>query len=201
MFISKIEALDKGKYKVSIDGENAFVLYDKDIKTYELIEGQEISCYSYDKIIEDTVLRRSKQKALAILKFSDRSETELRRRLSESYYPEDVIQRTIEYVTEYGYLNDERFAGIYVRARKERKSKQILKQELLLKGIKKEILDTIFKIEYETEEEDPELTALRKAIEKKTKDISQLSWEEKQKLIAQLYRKGFDIDKIKHILG
>lgn len=200
MFITRLEALEKSKIKVYIDYEYAFLLYDKDLKRYNLEEGDEISSKIYHEIVEDTVYRRAKQKALALLKYMDRTENELITKLINSHYPEDVIKRTIEYVKEYGYINDERYATNYIRMRKERKSKLFLKQELLTKGIKKEILDTIFSMEYEEEDDDPEITALRKAIEKKCKNPSSMTWEEKQKLIAQLYRKGFDIGKIRHAL-
>jgi regulatory protein len=130
----------------------------------------------------------------------DRTEGELRNRLSEEGFPEEIIQSTIEYVHYYGYLNDERYAINYIRQRKETKSKLIIRSELAGKGIDKELLDMIFTTEYQGQEEDPEITAIRKAIAKKVKEPDALSREEKQKLIAHLYRKGFEFDKIKKLV-
>ncbi|HHX11313.1 MAG TPA: hypothetical protein GX731_00700, partial [Clostridiales bacterium] len=48
--------------------------------------------------------------------------------------------------------------------------------------------------------EDPEILAIEKAISKKRVDLDNITWEEKQKLIASLYRKGFSIDKINQLL-
>jgi regulatory protein len=72
---------------------------------------------------------------------------------------------------------------------------------LIQKGIDKCIIDTVFDDEYGEEQEDAELAAIRKAVAKKTDTPELLSYEQKQKLIASLYRKGFVIDKIKKIIS
>lgn len=202
MVITKIEEIERSKFNIYIDEEYAFLLYQKDIDTYGLQEGSEISDLCYKKIMEDTVLRRVKQKALAILKFMDRSEQELRKKLSDAGYSEEVVDQAISYVKEYGYLDDDRFAASYVRSRKNSKSKLAIKTELIQKGISKETIEAVFMEEYENNElEDAELSAIQKAIAKKTKTPDSLSYEEKQKLIAFLYRKGFDLSKIKKVLS
>lgn len=201
MVITRMEELEKSKVKIYIDEEYAFLLYQKDIKYYKLEENSAISLEVYEKIIEDTVLRRAKQKALAILKFMDRTEQELSRKLAEAGYTKEIIARTLSYVYEYGYLNDERYAAAYVRSKKNTKSKLIIKTVLIQKGIRKEIIDQVFETEYgEDAQEDAELMAIKKAISKKTKSPEDLTPEEKQKLLASLYRKGFEISKIKQFL-
>jgi regulatory protein len=202
MIITRIEEIERSKFNIYIDEDYAFLLYQKDIDTYGLQEGSEISRLCYEKIMEDTVLRRVKQKALAILKFMDRSEQELRKKLSDAGYSEKVVDQAIVYVKEYKYLDDDRFAMSYVRSRKNSKSKLAIKTELIQKGISKETIDAVFMEEYENnEQEDAELSAIQKAIAKKTKTPESLSYEEKQKLIASLYRKGFDLSKIKKELS
>ncbi len=200
MQITRLEELEKSKVKVYIDYEYAFLLYQKDIKAYKLIEGDEISPIHLETILNDTVLRRAKQKALAILKYSDRMESELRRKLAEADYKEDIISRVMEYLDQYGYLNDERVIAFYVRAKMNTKSKMVIRNELLQKGAKKEAIDEVMEQVYEENQEDAELMALKKAIAKKTKKPEELDNEQKQKLIASLYRKGFDINKIKKLM-
>jgi regulatory protein len=202
MIITALEELEQKKVKVFIDGEYAFLLYQKDIGRYKLCVGEEIGSALYDEIMEDTVSRRAKQKTLSLLKFMDRTEKELCRKLSEAGYTQEVIDEAIAYVSSYGYLNDERLASSYVRSRMNSKSKMVIKAELLQKGVDGDIIEKVFLEEYgEEEETDGELNAIRKAIARKTKAPDSLSYEEKQKLIASLYRKGFEIGKIKKILG
>jgi regulatory protein len=202
MIVTKLEEAEQSKFKIYIDEEYAFLLNQKDLEQYEISEGCTISQADYEKIIENTVFNRAKQKALSVLKFMDRTEQELRRKLKDAGYTEDIINRTIAYVYEYGYLNDERYASIYIRDRMNTKSKLIIRNELLHKGIDKSIIDRIIGEEYENDDmdDDAELMAIRKAVAKKTKSPENLSREDKQKLIASLYRKGFEISKIRQIL-
>lgn len=192
----------KTAYKLYIDYNYAFLLYRQDIKEYQLEVSKEVSSELYDRIIEETVYRRAKQKALAILKYMDRTVAELRIKLKEAYYNEDIIDQTIKYLEKYNYLNDERYASYYISARKYTLSKRIIKSRLIQKGINNEILEKIILVEYNVTNdediatEDAEVIAIKKAISKKCKDLTSLSWEEKQKLMSSLYRKGFDSDKI-----
>lgn len=208
MIITDIEEIKIGRnknktaYRIYIDNDYAFLLYGQDIRAYQLKTNEEITSITFDKIIEETVFRRAKQKALAILKYMDRTQKELYIKLKEAYYTDEIIIRTIGYLKDYKYLDDERYASYYIRSRKNTKSKFALKTKLIQKGINKEVLEEIIAIEYNVsdQEMDPEIIAITKAINKKYKDISSLSYEEKQKLIASLYRRGFNLDKInKHI--
>lgn len=189
-------------YRIYIDYNYAFLLYKQDIKEYQLEIDTNITTDLYDKIIENTVYRRAKQKALAILKHMDRTEKEIYSKLYEAYYTDIIIERTTAYLKGYHYIDDERYASNYIRSRKNTLSKISLITKLKQKGINKDILEKIIAIEYNDEEydTDPEISAINKAIHKKCKDITEISWDDKQKLIASLYRKGFDLDKIHRCL-
>lgn len=201
MIISQLEVMDKSKVRVYIDDEYAFLLYQKDIRHYQLQEGKEISEDLLKEILEDTVLRRAKQKALAILKFMDRTEQELRMKLSDSGYTDKIIDHVVEYINGYGYISDNRYASMYIRSKKNYKSKRMLQMELQRKGVDKGIIEEVLSEEYEDpESENPEILAIRREIAKKRIDVNDISWEEKQKLTAALYRKGFEIDKINQVL-
>lgn len=197
MIITRFERIEKSKVRIYIDEECAFRITEKELEKLSLEEGQSLQHEQYDRLIAVLIYPKAIEKALSILKFMDRCEQELRRKLSKEDYQEDIIDRVIEYVKHYGYLNDERFATNFVRARKNRKSKLIIKNELQQKGISKDIIDIVLVMEYEAEDiEDSEIIAIRKAIAKRTKAPGELSSKERQKLIASLYRKGFALDKI-----
>lgn len=202
MEITSIEKVNKSRVKVFIDGEYAFPLYNKDIILYQLEEGKEISEEIYESIKEEVVFYRSKLKAMSLLMTMDRTEFELIQKLKRLGYPDDVIDKTIAYLHSYGYINDNRYASAHINARKYNKSKLVLEMELLKKGINKDIIEETIKTQYSSEEnsEDPEILAIKKAISKKRVDIDNITWEDKQKLIASLYRKGFSIDKINQLI-
>ena len=192
MTITKIEKLDKGKYKIYIDNEYCFCLYQKDLSLHHLNEYSDITDTVYQDIYQNTVLRRAKQKAMAILKFMDRTEQELIFKLKQADYSDTVISDALAYIKNFHYIDDERYALNYIRFKKDTKSKRQIYAELIQKGIDKRYIDQAFSEEYESED-----SAVQKAIAKKTKDVDAMTEEEKTKLTASLYRKGFQLDLIK----
>ncbi len=200
MIITRLEKKEGFKVRVYIDEDFAFVLTEKELECYSLKEGMELSIAEYERILEETIYHRVIDKALNILKFADRSEHELRRKLTQAEFPAALIDRAISYVRMYGYLDDKRFAASFIRSRMNKKSRLMIKNELMQKGISDDVISEAFEEAYAEEDEDAEVTAIIKAIAKKTKDPEALTYEEKQKLIASLYRKGFDLVKIKQCL-
>lgn len=202
MIITRMEVLNKSKVTIYLDGEYAFFLSPKEVHQLDITEGQELSEALYDSILEKMILPKAKLKALSILKFADRTETELRNKLTDAGFIQTVVDKAVQYVAGYGYLNDLRLATAYVRTRKHVKSKLLIKMDLMQKGVDTRVIEQAFMEEYDIDEqEDPELEAIRKAISKKVKSSEAMDYDSKQKLIASLYRKGFDISKIKQIIG
>ncbi|HHT97187.1 MAG TPA: hypothetical protein GXZ90_04750, partial [Clostridiales bacterium] len=175
--------------------------YKKDMTRYKLKLGFEISQELYDEIIKDTVFRRAKQKALAILKYMDRTEYELRNKLSDSGYNPIIIEQTIDYINSYNYLDDTRYTRNYINFKKFNMSKRQIEYNLYKKGISKEVLQKVINEIYDNHAnkltDDPEIIAINKAIKKKIKVLENMTYEEEKKIISFLYRKGFNIDKIK----
>lgn len=192
MVITKFEAKTKGKYKVYIDEEYHFVLYSKDINIYKLEEGKEISEAVYLDIYKNTVLRRGKQKALALLKVMDRTKQELIMKLKQADYSEKTVEDIIAYIESFHYIDDARYASNYVQLKKNSKSKRQIVGELSQKGIDKSIIEEAIAEDY-----DSEVESIKKAIQKKCKNIEDLSKEERAKVAAYLYRKGYQMDLIK----
>lgn len=202
MIITELKELRKGSFIICIDGVDSFPLNIKDIEAAGIKEGDKLDENALAKLMEDYVWPKARQKALSLIKFQDRTQKELRNRLALEMYPEEIIERVIKYTIKYGFINDRRYADNYISSRKLKKSQTAIRGELLRKGINKELLDIVILSHYgDEEEEDPELIAIKKAVAKKVRDIDGMSHEEKEKLIASLYRKGFDLEKIKLIIG
>ena len=195
MIVTKLEKVDTKKTKVYLDEEYAFILYPQDLRGYKIKEGLEVSEELYCQIMEETIIRRAKQKAMALLKRSDRTEKELRIKLKQSEYPEMAIDEAVSYVMKYGYVDDERYLENYVFYKKGQKSLRVIEMELQQKGLSKEqIREQIEKEEINDGE------AIQKAIRKKIGAKSELSYEETQKVAAYLYRKGFKEEDIRKYL-
>lgn len=153
---------------------------------------------------EKELLLKGKKRALRLLERKDYSRKELIDKLKKDGYTENLVDKIIEYIDSYHYLDDSRVAGNYIRSRMGYKSKRELEYKLKQKGISEEEIDAAMGENYKNEENIPqEEVAIRKFLQKyqiNDESVIDVSFEEKQKLAAKLYRKGFDLDKIRKIL-
>lgn len=138
-------------------------------------------------------IKKAKEKAMSLLLIKDRTEKELSERLYHSGFSEVACEEAMEYVKSFGYIDDFRYAKNFIDFRKNEKSKKEIQFKLLQKGVCLELIAVAMEEEYDGETE-----ALQRALKKrlKGKSISDLTLQEKQKLIASLARKGFSLSEI-----
>lgn len=141
--------------------------------------------------------KESRKKAMYLLQKQDRTEFQLRDKLKQNGFGEADIEDAINYVKDFHYLDDERFAQNYIRYGSENKSRQKLKLALLQKGVSSDIIDIALEEEYNGNE----LEQIRYLLSKKSFSPENTTPEERQKIISSLYRKGFRIDDIKVAMG
>lgn len=153
---------------------------------------------------EKELLIKGKKRALRLLERKDYSRKELSDKLKKDGYAEELVEKIIEYIDSYHYLDDIRVAGSYIRSRMGYKSKRELEYMLKQKGISEEEIDSAMEENYKNDDNIPqEEVAIRKYLQKFHVDedsFYDLSFEEKQKIAAKLYRKGFASEKIRKIL-
>ena len=140
--------------------------------------------------------KKAKAHALQYLSYRDRSKWELSQYLGKKEHSLPVIQKTLDYLTEFNYVDDQRFAlrwGQY-KINKNKIGKNRLYMELLGKGVKKETIEGILNTLYQR---NPEMELAVQCARKKW--ITLKSFEEKKKkrlLVQYLQRKGFSSDII-----
>ncbi len=196
MFITEIKEITKTKYIIYIDCEVAFALYKGECKKYNIKVGEEISEEIYQVIMNDILLKRAKLRSMNLLKSRDYTEYQLSDKLKKGYYPQNIIGKAIEYVKEYGYVDDIRYAENFIKYAKENKSKKQIETLLIQKGISKENIRSAFENSSENYDDIQEEELIKKLLLKKNYNFSMSSVKEQQKIIAFLYRKGFSLDKI-----
>lgn len=196
MKVTRVEAVTKTKYKVFLDEQFAFELYKGELSRYQIAEGAQISETIYEMIRQEVILKRIKLRALHLLNVSDRTEADLRSKLRQSHYPEDLIEEAVAYVKRFGYINDERYVQMYVLNRKEKKSRREIYAALLQKGIPGEQIDAAFEACYNQEDA---LEAICTLLSKKGYR-SDMDENQKQKLYGYLARKGFGYEEIRRAM-
>ena len=137
---------------------------------------------------EKELLIKGKKRALRLLERKDYSRKELSDKLKKDGYAEELVEKIIEYIDSYHYLDDIRVAGSYIRSRMGYKSKRELEYMLKQKGIREEEIDSAMEENYKNDDNIPqEEVAIRKYLQKFHVDedsFYDLSFEEKQKIAA-----------------
>ena len=193
--IVNVLPLNKKKYKISMEGTESIIisLYPSELRKYDVKEGNTLSEAEYNRI-KDVLYKRGKERALYYLKTSDKTSSQMRKKLSEGFYPKDVIDKIIQFLEEYKYIDDLRYANQYVQYNIKRKSLNQIKNDLRQKGICREDLDNVLLEVEDNIEGNPQTDIIRKYILKKHK--TDLDIKEKNKIVMALVRKGFRFDYI-----
>ena len=69
-----------------------------------------------EKIRKEVILKRAKLRALHLLEDMARTDSALREKLRQGMYSADAVDKAVEYVKSFGYLNDARYADNFVRS-------------------------------------------------------------------------------------
>ncbi len=187
VYVSAIEKLDKGKYRISFDTSVVCLVYGYEIRGLHLDEGVAISEDVYRHILYEIVGKRAKKRVLHLLERMDRTESQLRTKLMSSEYPVECVEDAIEYVKSFHYLDDARYAENFIRYSKERHSRQQLKQKLMAKGVSGTLIDEALEREYDTDESEQ----IRRILQKKHFDPEDCEQNEFRRVYQYLLRRGF----------
>ncbi|MBP3879038.1 MAG: regulatory protein RecX [Lachnospiraceae bacterium] len=140
-------------------------------------------------------LVRAKRRALYLLADMDRTEKELYDKLKKTGYSEETVSAAMEYVKSFGYIDDARYARVYIESYRNKKSRMKMTYDMAAKGVDREVIEDAF-LEY-PEYDETEL--IRHLAEKKLRGASPAQPEVYQKTAAYLARRGFasgDIVKV-----
>ena len=197
MIITKIESVTKVKYKIYVEEQFAFVVYKGELSRFHLREGGEISEDTIQLIKSEVLLKRAKMRAMHLLNDMARTEEQLRQKLRNNGYPEDVTEEALAYVKSFGYINDEVYIRNFVESRKDKKSRREIYALLSQKGVKGEDVDRVLEEIYE---EHSDREAIRELLRKKRWNPETADEKERQKIYGYLVRKGFRYEDIRQVI-
>lgn len=197
MTVTKIESVTKTKFKIFLDDRFAFVLYKGELARYGIKEGAILEKEQYDEIVNIVLLKRAKLRAMHLLEMQDRTWSQLKEKLQQSLYPDEIVEKAMDYVKSFGYIDDSRYAANFIRSRQSFKSRREIEGLLRQKGISKEVLGFAMEECYDKAEEKD---AIKKLILKKRMDLRTATDGELQKLYGYLARKGFKYEDIRQVI-
>ena len=139
--------------------------------------------------------------AMKLLDIRKRSVFEIRKRLKQKEFEEEIINEVIKELFEYGYLNDEEFAEAYIndRINFNPRGSFLVKKELREKGIAEDIVNEKIKELFPAEKE---IELAKKAAEKKRETLNKDLEKNKiyQKIGSYLQGKGYTSYIIREVL-
>lgn len=192
--ITEIKKVGKGdRYKLYLDGEYVGV-YEAEILARHSLKTGEIYEEEFFKALEiENGDYACFNRGLGALEKSMKSERMLKTYLKEKGYPLLCINKAIEKLKEYGYIDDEAFVENFISTYSSSKSKRKIKYDLLSKGIKEEIIERHLKSIDDEDEREKCVKFALKYMKNREFDL-----KTKQKLFNHLAGKGFDYDDISH---
>lgn len=196
--VVSVEPLSKGKRRLHLDNGEVWVLYSGELRTCSLAEGTELSQEQYGQIRREIIGKRAKKRAMHLLEKMDRTEQQLRQKLLEGEYPEDLVEDAINYVKSYHYVDDARYADCYVRLRGASKSRGKLLVELQQKGVDRELADQVL-AQYEDERDEQQM--ILELLQKRHYDPQTASLQEQRRMYGYLMRRGFQSSDIYKAIG
>ena len=207
MIVTAVEPYNKGKGRVAISLNDgfAFVLYKGELSQYGLDVGSKVDEALYERILKETLFPRARKRGMNLLKTMDRTEADVRRKLSEGGYPPEAVDDAIAYLASYHYIDDSRYASEYIRCKVSSMSRRQIASKLSEKGIDKTVIENAF-ISYDEENgidpEEGERELIEKLIRKRCpQGTDSLDYNARQKLCAYLYGKGFSMSAIGSVIG
>ena len=199
--ITKIESQKKRDDRVNIYIDEKFfmAIYKELVFTFNLKKLQEIDPNNLKSILDNEMYMKAKNKALSILSKASQSEKQIRQKLAKDY-EEDTIDKVIEFLQKYKFVDDEDLASriVNTNVNLNKYGKNKIKQNLYNKGIDKNIIETAID-DIDTDKEFENALYLgKKRYERLKNEDPRKAY---QKIGNHLAYKGFNYDIIKKVLN
>lgn len=185
----KLQKRNHQRVNVYLDGDFAFGL--SRIVAAWLEVDQELSEEKIAQLQAEDENEVAFQRAVKFIGYRTRSEAEVRDKLGDANYPEEVIEAVVQRLQRGGLVDDELFAKTWAENRAEfhPRSHRALAYELRQKGIPEEVISKI--LEETTGEEE----LAYKAGLKLSRKLKNLEWPDfRRRLSGFLARRGFSYE-------
>ena len=144
MTVTRIEELSRSRCKIYLEDSFAFVLYKGELRLFGVREQEELSEESYREIMQEVLPKRATLRCMNLLQSRAYTESKLRSKLKEGGYPQESIDSALAYVKSYHYVDDLQFAKDYIVNQAGKKSKRVLEQDLIARGVSRDEIEAAF---------------------------------------------------------
>lgn len=199
MTITALSPTGKTKMRVQIDFDRSFILTNRELVQYGIRLNEELSDAAFEEI-QQSLYRRAIRTCGELLGKMDYTEGALTDKLYDRGYPEDIVKSAIDALKRAGYVDDGRYARNYVLAHIEDRSLRRIRADLKRRGISDTLADEAF-AEWEEENGiapgEKEEGQIRQLLQKKRYNPETADWQETQKIMSFLARRGYSTEQIR----
>lgn len=191
---------NKSRVNIYLDGEFACGMQAIVAMENRLKVGMQTEADKLQELSQISDIETAFNKAVKLISRVLKTEHELKNYLIEKGYFLETVNKVIEKLKEYNYINDEEYATAYINEKKQQSGKKKLYYELKQKGISDKILDKVINSISKKDEKEVIIKLANKYIKGKVLDI-----KIKKNLANYLYSRGFEwddyIDMIENLFG
>lgn len=195
MIITDIQVLSRTKVQIVIDDDIRYILPGSIVNSLGLFLNQELSEQEHKLIYQEYVQKPAKLKILQLLERRDYTEKELCDRLARQGFPKTAVSEALSYAAHYGYVDDLRYTRNYLAYKSSGKSRQMIYQTLLSKGVGSQTIRACM-----DEWESDEIENIRRLFVQKFGNIHDITPEKKQKILNYFLRKGYKYGDIANVI-
>ena len=147
------QTTDKERISVFVDdhfllGVNALIVLQMGLKVGQVLTSEQLVQLRSEELLQQAVDR-----ALNYLSFRPRSREEVRRYLKKKETPPELIDTVLERLDRLDFVNDRAFATFWIESREHfnPRGSNVLKNELRMKGVDREVVDELVSDEQDEE--------------------------------------------------
>ena len=202
MRIERVLKKDEKNVTLILDNnEKLYLSYEVYLKS-GLRKNEEISDSRFSALIEENQSFHIKQKAFRLLGRRQHSAFELKLKLKQKGYNEQLISRVINQLRNSNYLNDYEFAKTFAEENIKNKlwGQRKVEAELIKKGVDREIISQIVNEKFSDSDQIDNALELARKKYKSLLDRNTNTEKIKSKLITFLLSRGYNYDTVKRVV-
>lgn len=180
----KIQAKDKSKYSIFIDGEYSFAISADKVLEYKLKSGKEYSVDEIEEIKTEAEKELALQKGLNYISKAIKTKKQVVVYLKGKGFSDKAVYYTIDKLKEYDYINDKEYAKLYLENNRSA-GKRLVDYKLMSKGVNKNDISLA-----RNEVNEDFLEMAERLVDKRLRN-KEITQENLQKTYRYLIGKGF----------
>ncbi len=190
----------KDRYNIYAGGEYLCSLSAQSLVVFGIKEGKQIDIEKLKNAVEADNTQYAFDSAVNLLSFKMRTKKEITDKLLDKKIDEEAVKKAIKKLEDYGYLNDEEYAVLFVQSAvsEARYGRKVVEYKLKQKGIGDDIIDKTMLIFNEDEERE---IASKHYWTLKEKYKKEEQMKRKSKIYSNMARRGFSYDIINSLIA